>query len=736
MELNMRKVLLLFTFSFSFLVSFAQFMKPVKVTASIKETSSTEAVITFVANINSGWHMYSTQKMDGPTSTTINVEKISGATLEGALTPATTPIKKFEEMFGTDVYYFENSATFTQKVKLLGGKYEIEGYLEYGACNDQNCIPPTPAEFSFSGEAATPKAKEEPKPDVKAEEEVVREQPPLDSTQLSTLNAQLSTDSVSLSDAIPPAYSIWSPVIDQLSAFDEGGNSDTSNTSLWQIFLLGLLGGLVALVTPCVWPIIPMTVSFFLKRGTTKKSTEEEKAAAKKRGIRDAVLYGISIIIIYVTLGLVITAIFGASALNDLATNAVFNILFFLMLLIFGISFVGGFEITLPSKWNTAVDNKASSTTGILSIFLMAFTLVLVSFSCTGPIIGFLLVQVVTSSIVGPVIGMLGFAIALALPFTLFALFPQWLNTVPKSGNWMNMVKVTLGFVEIAFALKFFSVADLAYGWGLLDREVFLSLWIVLAILLGAYLIGWIRFPHDEEEYDEMGNVVMHPKTSIPRFFMALISFAFAIYMIPGLWGAPLKAVSAFAPPMKTQDFNLAPEQEVKPMFTDYEEGMNYARTHHLPVMIDFTGYGCVNCRKMEAAVFTDPTVSDIMTNKYVLIQLYVDDKTKLPEPIEVIETGDGNPIFSVGVTADLKVSASDGENSYEYNKTYDSNTRKLRTVGDRWSYLQSTKFGATAQPFYVLLDNNGNPLERSYSYDEDIQKFIDWLNSGLARYL
>ena len=736
MELNMRKVLLLFTFSFSFLVSFAQFMKPVKVTASIKETSSTEAVITFVANINSGWHMYSTQKMDGPTSTTINVEKISGATLEGALTPATTPIKKFEEMFGTDVYYFENSATFTQKVKLLGGKYEIEGYLEYGACNDQNCIPPTPAEFSFSGEVATPKAKEEPKPDVKPEEEVVREQPPLDSTQLSTLNAQLSTDSVSLSDAIPPAYSIWSPVIDQLSAFDEGGNSDTSNTSLWQIFLLGLLGGLVALVTPCVWPIIPMTVSFFLKRGTTKKSTEEEKAAAKKRGIRDAVLYGISIIIIYVTLGLVITAIFGASALNDLATNAVFNILFFLMLLIFGISFVGGFEITLPSKWNTAVDNKASSTTGILSIFLMAFTLVLVSFSCTGPIIGFLLVQVVTSSIVGPVIGMLGFAIALALPFTLFALFPQWLNTVPKSGNWMNVVKVTLGFVEIAFALKFFSVADLAYGWGLLDREVFLSLWIVLAILLGAYLIGWIRFPHDEEEYDEMGNVVMHPKTSIPRFFMALISFAFAIYMIPGLWGAPLKAVSAFAPPMKTQDFNLAPEQEVKPMFTDYEEGMNYARTHHLPVMIDFTGYGCVNCRKMEAAVFTDPTVADIMTNKYVLIQLYVDDKTKLPEPIEVIETGDGNPIFSVGVTADFKVSASDGENSYEYNKTYDSNTRKLRTVGDRWSYLQSTKFGATAQPFYVLLDNNGNPLERSYSYDEDIQKFIDWLNSGLARYL
>ena len=372
------------------------------------------------------------------------------------------------------------------------------------------------------------------------------------------------------------------------------------------------------------------------------------------------------------------------------------------MLLIFGISFIGGFEITLPSKWNTAVDNKANSTTGLLSIFLMAFTLVLVSFSCTGPIIGFLLVQVVTSSIVGPVVGMLGFAIALALPFTLFALFPQWLNAVPKSGNWMNVVKVTLGFVELAFALKFFSVADLAYGWGLLDREVFLSLWIVLAVLLGAYLIGWIRFPHDEEEYDEMGNVVMHPKTSIPRFFMALISFAFAIYMIPGLWGAPLKAVSAFAPPMKTQDFNLAPEQEVKPMFTDYEEGMTYAKAHNMPVMIDFTGYGCVNCRKMEAAVFTDPTVADIMANKYVLIQLYVDEKTDLPEPMLVSDNG---------------------------------TERKLRTVGDRWSYLQSQKFGATAQPFYVLLDPDGNPLEKSYSYDEDIPKFLVWLNSGLTRY-
>ncbi len=678
-------------------VSYAQPMKPVKVNSSFKVISDTEGVITFVATINSGWHMYSTEDVDGPTPTTLTVEKISGAKLEGALTHVTAPIKKYEEMFGTDVYYFENSATFTQKVKLLGGKYVVEGYLRYGACDDQSCTPPTSVDFSVEGEATLPSSSVS----IKEESDAAPPEKVSVASVIDTLDS-LPVAEGTLGGKQGTSALIWAPVIDQLAAFDEGTDNDTSDTSLWQIFLLGLLGGLVALVTPCVWPIIPMTVSFFLKKGTTKKSSDEEKAAAKKRGIRDAILYGISIIVIYVTLGLVITAIFGASALNDLATNAVFNILFFLMLLIFGISFIGGFEITLPSKWNTAVDNKANSTTGLLSIFLMAFTLVLVSFSCTGPIIGFLLVQVVTSSIAGPVIGMLGFAIALALPFTLFALFPQWLNSVPKSGNWMNVVKVTLGFVELAFALKFFSVADLTHGWGLLDREVFLSLWIVLAALLGAYLIGWIRFPHDEEEYDEIGNVVLHPKTSVPRFFMALISFAFAIYMIPGLWGAPLKAVSAFAPPMKTQDFNLAPEQEVKPMFTDYEQGMQYAKEHRMPVMIDFTGYGCVNCRKMEAAVFTDPVVADIMTNKYVLIQLYVDDKTALPEPIIVSENG---------------------------------TERKLRTVGDRWSYLQSQKFGANAQPFYVLLDNDGNLLAKNYSYDEDIPKFIQWLNNGLSRY-
>ena len=666
-------------------------------------------MITFSATINSGWHMYSTNVVpDGPTPTTINIEKISGAKLEGALTPAQNPIKKYEDMFGTDVYFFENTASFSQKVKLLGGKYEIEGYLEYGACNDENCIPPTAVDFKFDGDAPMPKAQEKMDNANAGVKTGKVQESSVDGKQEGEADEVADTASVDTAAAddveanAKPAEGIWAPVIDQLKAFDEGGNSNAADSSLWTIFALGFLGGLIALVTPCVWPIIPMTVSFFLKRGTTRKSTAEEKSAAKKRGIRDAMLYGVSIVVIYVVLGLVITAASGASALNDLATNAVFNIIFFLMLLLFGISFIGGFEITLPSKWNTAVDSKANSTTGLLSIFLMAFTLVLVSFSCTGPIIGFLLVQMVTSSIIGPVVGMFGFALALALPFTLFALFPQMLNTAPKSGNWMNVVKVTLGFVELAFALKFFSVADLAYGWGLLDRETFLALWIAMAAMLGAYLVGWIRFPHDEDEYDEEGNVIVNHKTSIPRFMLGLISFAFAIYMVPGLWGAPLKAVSAFAPPMKTQDFNLYEENEVKPMFTDYEEGMRYAKEKGMPVMIDFTGYGCVNCRKMEAAVFVDPAVAEMMREKYVLIQLYVDDKTKLAEPIMVNDAG----------------------------KEY-----KLRTVGNKWSYLQSSKFGATAQPFYVLLDADGNVLEKGYSYDDDVQKFQAWLQSGLSRF-
>jgi thiol:disulfide interchange protein DsbD len=448
------------------------------------------------------------------------------------------------------------------------------------------------------------------------------------------------------------------------------------------IFFTGLVGGFLALFTPCVWPIIPMTVSFFLKRSKDDK----------KKGIRDAWTYGASIVVIYVTLGVAITAIFGASALNALSTNAIFNILFFLMLVVFAASFFGAFEIRLPAKWGDAVDSKAEATTGLLSIFLMAFTLSLVSFSCTGPIIGFLLVEVsTTGSVLAPTIGMLGFAVALALPFTLFALFPSWLKSMPKSGGWMNVIKVSLGFLELAFALKFLSVADLAYGWRLLDRETFLALWIVIFALLGLYLLGKIKFPHDDDD----------TRVSVPRFFLALFSLAFAVYMVPGLWGAPLKAVSAFAPPMQTQDFSLY-DGTVHAKFDDYDLGMEYARQHNKPVMLDFTGYGCVNCRKMELSVWTDSKVSSLINDDYVLITLYVDNKTPLAEPIKVTENG---------------------------------TERTLRTVGDKWSYLQRVKFGANVQPFYVLIDNEGRPLNKFCSFNENISEYVDFLQTGLNNY-
>lgn len=569
-----------------------------------------------------------------------------------------------DPIFGMQVRFFENTATFVQKIKLTGGgSYDISGYLEYGACNDENCLPPTAVDFSFKGQAAAapvaPAAKES-KPEVAAS----------DTTSIPL---------IPLTPAMSPKMDYWKPVISELNQFGEQINSESH--SWLYIFFAGFVGGLLALFTPCVWPIIPMTVSFFLKR--TKD---------KKKGVRDAWTYGASIVVIYLTLGLAITLIFGANALNALSTNAIFNIFFFLMLVVFAASFFGAFEITLPSKWTNAVDSKAEQTTGLLSIFLMAFTLSLVSFSCTGPIIGFLLVEVsTTGSVIAPALGMLGFALALALPFTLFALFPSWLKSMPKSGGWMNAIKVTLGFLELAFALKFLSVADLAYGWRILDRETFLALWIVIFGLLGLYLLGKIKFPHDDD----------NNKVSVPRFFLALASLAFAVYMIPGLWGAPLKAVSAFAPPMQTQDFNLY-KNEVHAQFYDYEEGMEYARRQGKPVMIDFTGYGCVNCRKMELAVWTDPKVSKLLTEDYVLITLYVDEKAKLPEPVKITENGV---------------------------------ERTLRTVGDKWSYLQRSKFGANAQPFYVLLDNEGMPLNKSYSYDEDVQKYVDFLNVGLKNY-
>ena len=645
----MKKYILLFLYVLVAFGGHAQIQEPVKVKSEWKQISSDEVEIVFSAVIEKGWHMYSTDLGEGgPISTSFHAETLQGAQLVGDLKPVGKEISAFDKLFSMQVRYFEQTAQFVQKLKLTDKTYQVEGYLEYGACNDENCLPPTTESFKFVSEGHAA--------------------------------AAVSSDSAGSEKlSVSAVADWWKPVVDELHALGE--EAPQEDMSWLYIFITGFAGGLIALFTPCVWPIIPMTVSFFLKRSKDKK-----------KGIRDAWTYGASIVVIYLTLGLAITGIFGASALNSLSTNAVFNILFCVMLLVFAASFFGAFEITLPSKWSNAVDSKAEATTGLLSIFLMAFTLSLVSFSCTGPIIGFLLVQVsTTGSVVAPAVGMLGFALALAFPFTLFALFPSWLKSMPKSGGWMNVIKVTLGFLELAFALKFLSVADLAYGWRILDREAFLALWIVIFVLLGFYLLGKIKFPHDDDDN----------KVSVPRFFLALASLSFAVYMVPGLWGAPLKAVSAFAPPMKTQDFNLY-SNEVHAQFTDYDLGMEYARQHNKPVMLDFTGYGCVNCRKMELAVWTDEQVSNLIRNEYVLITLYVDDKTPLPQR-QIIQ-----------------------ENGVE---------RTLRTVGDKWSYLQRVKFGANAQPFYVLIDNEGNPLNKSYSYDEDIPSYVSFLQKGLDNY-
>ncbi len=650
-----------------------------------KRVNPTTVDIVFNGKADAGWHVYSTDIADGgPTAATFGVDNIKGAKLVGGLKGGPGAKTMMDPIFEMEVSFYEGTCTFTQRVELTEKDYELKGYLTFGACNDQACLPPTNVDCLVSGSdgpaaaAKAPEAAKKEEAPAKAVEELPAARPAETAQPDSTLAVAPAPAQAESADMA----ALWTPVIEELKAFG-GEEGNVADKAWWYIFFLGFVGGLVALFTPCVWPIIPMTVSFFLKR-----------AGDRSKGIRDAVTYGISIIVIYVGLGLIITSIFGANALNDLSTNAVFNILFFLMLVVFAASFFGGFEITLPSSWGAAVDSKAEKTTGLLSIFLMAFTLSLVSFSCTGPIIGFLLVEVSTSggSALAPTIGMFGFAVALALPFTLFALFPTWLKSAPKSGGWLNAVKVTLGFLELAFALKFLSVADLAYGWRLLDRETFLALWIVLFALLGIYLLGFLKFPHDDED---------ERHTSVPRFFLALCSLAFAVYMVPGLWGAPLKAVSAFAPPMSTQDFNLD-HVKIEAEFRDYEAGMAYAKQTGKPVVVDFTGHGCVNCRKMELAVWHDAKVRDLLMKDYVLISLYVDEKTKLPENIVVDEDG---------------------------------KQTTLRTVGDRWSYLQRTKFGANAQPFYVLLDNEGKPLNHSYAFDEDVDKFVDFLKTGLKNY-
>ena len=651
----------------------AQMADPVKFSTKFKTGSTAEAEIIFSGKIESGWHVYSTNLgSDGPIEASFHVDKKDGVELVGKLTPRGHEISQMDNMFGMKLRFFEHSVQFVQKVKFTKPNYSIKGYLEFGACNDEMCMPPTNVEFNYKGKSpAVDGESADANEDATATEALAKADSA--TTDASTDSAAVAAPQLDKSEM----QKLWTPVIQELAKYDK----PVSNSLLY-IFLAGIVGGFLALFTPCVWPIIPMTVSFFLKRNKDRK-----------KAIREAITYGVSIVVIYVALGLIVSLLFGASALNALSTNAIFNILFCLLLVVFAASFFGAFEITLPSSWSNKIDQKSDETSGVLSIFLMAFTLSLVSFSCTGPIIGFLLVAVASEgSIVAPTVGMLGFAVALAVPFALFAMFPTLLKSAPKSGGWMNVLKVVLGFIELAFALKFLSVADLAYGWHILDRETFLALWIAIFSLLGLYLLGMFNFPHDDD----------NRRTNVPQFFLALASLAFAFYMIPGLWGAPLKAVSAFAPPMNTQDFNLY-KNEVHPRFKDFEAGMAAARLEGKPVMVDFTGFGCVNCRKMEAAVWTDAKVADLLNNKYVLISLYVDDKTPLPEQMTVKDT--------------------------------DGTERTLRTVGDKWSYLQRHKFGSNTQPMYILLDNEGMPLTGSRSYDEDINAYMDFLKAGLDNY-
>ena len=676
------------------LVAQAQILTPVKWKIKLDDKGGApEKEIVFTATADKGWHLYDMNLPEGgPVSTSFTFETLNGAELIGQPVPSVKPTTVYDEQFAMNLRWYPGTVSFIQKLKITDpAKFKVEGEVEFMACNEATCLPPDQIPFSFdkksihvdpalAANSSTTEVDKEDATAIQPDTQVVAEEASELNTPDPAAKETPATTSPKASGSLTDSPNLWSPVIDQLKSFGDATVS-AADTSWLFIFFAGFLGGLIALLTPCVWPMIPMTVSFFLKR--TKD---------RKKAIRDAITYGLSIIVIYLVMGLLITGIFGASALNDLSTNAIFNILFFLLLVVFAVSFFGAFELVLPASWTSKLDSKADSTTGVLSIFFMSFTLVLVSFSCTGPIIGTLLVQAASmGTAVGPAIGMFGFALALSIPFSVFAIFPNMLQSMPKSGGWLNSVKVVLGFLELALALKFLSVADLAYGWRLLDREAFIVLWIVIFSLLGVYLLGKIKFSHDSEvKY-----------VSVPRLFMAIISFAFAIYMVPGLWGAPLKAISAFAPPLYTQDFNLY-KNEVHAAFDDYESGMAYAKKVNKPVMIDFSGFGCVNCRKMEASVWTDPKVKQMLENDYVLITLMVDDKTKLPQPIEIQENG---------------------------------KTRKLKTIGDKWSYLQRSKFGSNAQPFYILLNDEGQPLGPSYAFNEDVSKYIQFLQNGLKEF-
>ena len=672
--------ILAFLFIISFIFQgFAQ--DPTEWKFSLEDKGNGEIELVANVAIEQGWYIYGTDIPDGgPYPTSLSIDRVEGAVAVGGFEPRDSKLNSgYDAIFGMTIGSYEKAAKFVQRFKVTDkAKFVLEGDIRSQACNGSECTPPLPVDFAFKSSdlpatvVATSASTTSVTDDAAVATETTDEES-VEAAEMEMTPLNLSAESSDIS-----GNPLWKPVVEELQ--DYGLKGSIKGKSLWWVFIAGFLGGFIALLTPCVWPLIPMTVSFFLKRNK----------ANRKKAISDAVLYGVSIIVIYVLLGLSITAIFGASALNDLSTSAVFNIIFFALLVFFAISFFGAFDLVLPASWTNKMDSRADSATGMLSIFFMAFTLALVSFSCTGPIIGTLLVEAATSgSMIAPAIGMFGFALALSIPFSFFAIFPSFLESMPKSGGWLNSVKVVLGFLELALALKFLSVADLAYGWGILDRETFLVLWIVIFALLGLYLLGKLKLPNDSDL----------PHVSVTRLFLSIISLSFAVYMVPGLWGAPLKSISAFAPPMYTQDFNLY-DGAVDAKTLDYETGMAIAKQQNKPVLIDFSGYGCVNCRKMEASVWTDPRVKNLIDDEFVLITLMVDDKTKLPEIIEVEDNG---------------------------------RTTKLKTIGDKWSYLQRHKFGSNSQPFYVVLDADGMPLSPSYAFDENPDNYVEFLQRGIS---
>lgn len=634
------------------------------------------------ATISSGFHMYAVDNPPGGSNPLVFYFDTKGCKTDGQPVASKPYIKEYDDIFEVDQYMYDGVVTFTQKLIPTDKKFSVEVEIKGQACDDTGCTQVF-ASHKFEGKAPVAAAVEEKSEEPGKETELEKEHLEAEvQTQMvdSVQNNEPWMTPVANLSGITAHHNWWANVETEMMVFSE--DPGQQSRSLWYIFIAGFVGGLIALVTPCVWPMIPMTVSFFLKQNKTRK-----------KSIASAAIYGLSIIVIYVALGIIVTVLFGASALNELATSAGFNIAFFALLVIFAISFMGGFELTLPSSWTNKMDSKVDSTSGYVSIFFMAFTLALVSFSCTGPIIGTLLVEAAaTSNFVSPAVGMGGFALALALPFSIFAMFPTMLKAVPKSGGWMNTVKVVLGFLELALALKFLSVADLAYGWRVLDREVFVALWIVIFALLGFYLLGKLTFPHDDKV----------EKVGLFRFCLAVISLSFAVYMLPGLWGAPLKSISAFTPPLSTQDFNLF-DGEVQAQVDDYDEGLMIGKQLNKPVLLDFSGFGCVNCRKMEAAVWTNPEVKNLLENDFVLVTLMVDDKTPLPEPVKVTEK--------------------------------DGTQRTLRTYGDKWSYLQRSKFGSNAQPFYVVVNDEGQPMTGSYGYKEDIPGYLKFLTGGIEQY-